>query len=104
MTPYVESGRAAERKLERKTTSSQPERQRLMSNLRGLKQVINTFGIAGILLIPAIGIIAQSAFMAALVAGHFFVVICGLELVERGIKRELSEMDEARVPQNSPTA
>lgn len=93
MTPYVESGRAAERKLESRTTTTRPERERLMGNLRGLKQVINTFGIAAILLIPAIGIIAQSAFMAALAAGHFLVVICALELIERGVKRELANLD-----------
>ena len=95
MTPYVESGHAATRKLKRHDQTSQPVRQRLIDKLRGLKQVINTFGIAGILLIPAIGIIAQSAFLAAVAAGHFLLLICILELIERGVKRELADLDSS---------
>lgn len=93
MTPYVDSGRTAQRKLARKQADGRPERRRLMSNLRGLKQVINTFGVAAIFLIPVIGVVSQSAALAAVAAGHFLLVICVLELMERGIKRELAEFD-----------
>jgi hypothetical protein len=95
MKPYVESGRAAQRRLESGPVREHPSRQRLYNNLRAMKQVINTFGVAAIMLIPAFGVITGSAFIAAVTAGHFLLVICVLELFERAIKRELSALDDS---------
>ena len=94
MKPYVESGQAAQRKLERGPEVASTERQRVMANLCGLKQVINTLGVMAILVVPLVGFLAQSAFTAMWVAVFFLLFIIVLELMERGVKRELAALDE----------
>lgn len=93
MKPYVESGQAAQRRLNAPEPRQDPARRRALSNLRALKQVINTLGVSAIAVVPTVGLLTQSAAVAALTAGHFLFIICILELVERGVKRELSNLD-----------
>ncbi|MBZ0137614.1 MAG: hypothetical protein K8I27_14705 [Planctomycetes bacterium] len=95
MKPYVESGRTAQRLL----WTASPERQRVLGNLRGLKQVINTFGVTAILLIPAVGAVTGDSAAACVVALHSLLVICVLEVVERRAKRKLTQLGTGRTSQ-----
>jgi uncharacterized membrane protein len=92
MQPYVESGNSARKNLElsRHTAAER----RLMSSLRGFKQVINAIGAFAIVLIPLIGALANSSHAAAYVALNFLAVILMLELLERSTKRALRECRE----------
>jgi hypothetical protein len=89
MQPYVESGISARRNIERHGQGA--VEQRLLSSLRGFKQVINVIGVFAIVLIPLIGALANSSFAAAYVAINFLAVILVLELLERNVKRALHE-------------
>jgi hypothetical protein len=90
MKAYVESGRTAQRQLESKRGNASESR--LLSNLRGYKQVINTFCVAAIVLTPTIGVLTRSSAVAMFVAMAFLAVICVLERAERGAKRRLLEL------------
>jgi hypothetical protein len=90
MKPYHESGQAAQRKLQSKPAADATEK-RLLGNLRGYKQVINLMAGFGLVLIPSLGLIMQSALIAACVALNFLMVIIVLELLERRVKSALHE-------------
>lgn len=96
MQPYVESGLSARRNLE--LPNSNATEQRMLSSLRGFKQVINVTGVFAILLIPLIGALARSSFVAACVALNFLGVILVLELLERKVKRALRAHRDRQVP------
>jgi uncharacterized membrane protein len=97
MQPYVESGNSARKNLElsRHTATER----RLMSSLRGFKQVINVIGAFAIVLIPLIGALANSSHAAAYVALNFLAVILMLELLERNVRRALRECRKAHPAQ-----
>ncbi|MCA8911172.1 MAG: hypothetical protein KDB82_05685 [Planctomycetes bacterium] len=100
MKPYLESGRAAERQLETQPGAAPDAvERRLLSNLKAFKQVINVLGVFGIVLIPLIGVMMHSAFIAAVVALNFLAVIVLLELMERRVKRDLHNHREAANPE-----
>lgn len=94
MKPYVESGRKAQQRL--RPDAAVAGEARLLSSLRGFKQVINTLGVAGILVIPLVGVTMRSAAASAIVALHFLLVIMLLELLERRVKRELIKFRDGR--------
>jgi hypothetical protein len=93
MQPYVESGISARRNLDQPRHTA--TEQRLLSSLRGFKQVINVIGVFAIVLIPLIGALAQSSFAAMYVALNFLAVILMLELLERNVKRALRNHRDA---------
>lgn len=98
MKPYVESGRHAQELLEQQQTGRiAPNERRLISNLRGFKQVINLLGVTGIVLIPLIGVMTRSSFIAAVVALNFLGVIVLLEMMERRVKTALTELRDKRL-------
>jgi uncharacterized membrane protein len=99
MKPYLESGRKAAERLEQRPAGSRdPVEQRLLSNLKAFKQVINVFGVFGIVLIPVIGVMMHSSFVAAVVALNFLAVIVLLGLMERRVKRDLHRHRESTDP------
>ena len=97
MKPYVESGRYAQELLEQQNSTYGPNEQRLRSNLRGFKQVINLLGVTGIVLIPLIGVMTRSSFIAAVVALNFLGIIVLLEMMERRVKTALTALRDKRL-------
>lgn len=103
MKPYVESGRHARELLEgRSAGNSDPDESRLMSSLVGFKQVINLLGVCGIALIPVIGLMTRSSFIAALVALNFLALILLLELMERRVKTALLNLRDRQQQPDRP--
>lgn len=89
MKPYVKSGKTAQRKLARsRGVERENGKARFIERLRGFKQVINTLGVSGLIMIPLIGVLMKSAFIAAVVAMLYAAVLFLLEGMERRVKRE----------------
>lgn len=92
MNAYTASGKAASQRLAGRCRDG---RERYcLQRLRGFKQVINLFCFTALAAIPAAGIIAQSAALAAVVSLSFLLVIWLLEVGERAAKRELADLRE----------
>ncbi len=85
--PYAASGRDAQRRL---TARACQCGHRNLERLRAFKHCINTLCAAGIVTIPAIGAITQSAEAAAFTAGMFMLFATVLEVLERRVKRQLA--------------
>lgn len=92
MNPYVESGRSAQRKLTRQRGKGhRVDEARFIERLRGFKQVINTLAVSGLIMIPLMGIMMQSAFVAAIVALVYAALLFLLEGMERRVKSDLHQ-------------
>lgn len=92
MKPYVESGKAAQRRLTRTRASDDSTVEaRYIERLRGFKQVINTLAISGLVMIPLMGVMMQSAFVAAIVAMVYAALLFLLEGMERRVKSDLHQ-------------
>lgn len=85
--PYVASGHSAQRQLAARARRGGRHN---MERLRAFKHCINTLCVSGIIAIPAVGAIAQSAGAAAFTAGLFLLFATVLELLERRVKRQLA--------------
>jgi hypothetical protein len=106
MKPYQASGNSARlRLIERECAPYDVQRLRLRESLRSFKFVINCLCVCGIILIPGIGAATRSAEAAFLCAVLFIVVIGGLELLERRLKRQLvAIIDRANAPRAPATS
>lgn len=102
MNPYVESGKAAQSKLTRRHGKEHRVGEaRFIERLRGFKQVINTLAVSGLVMIPLMGVMMQSAFVAAIVALVYATLLFLLEGMERRVKSDLHQF-RRRKEESSP--
>ncbi|MCC7509935.1 MAG: hypothetical protein IT464_11285 [Planctomycetes bacterium] len=90
MKAYIESGKRAAQRLAARCT--QRSERHCLARLRGFKQFINLCCFSAIVMIPTVGVLADSAAMAAVVALGSLLFIWLLELAERRVKRELMQI------------